>query len=70
MSLFKKFGKWVGRRAGEGSTYAGIVTVIAPIVATKLGLPVEDTALILTKVIGGIMIGATSRNHPPLSEQV
>jgi VIT1/CCC1 family predicted Fe2+/Mn2+ transporter len=78
MSLFKKLGKWAARRATEGSTMVGVAlpvvtSVIAPIVAAKLGLSVEEVMPVLTKVslgIGGILIGATSRNHPPISEQV
>jgi hypothetical protein len=68
--MLKSIARWAKRRLDEGTTYAGIITVAAPIIAQKMGLPLDVTTQILTQVVGGIMIGATTKNHPPFEEQI
>lgn len=70
MSIFKKVGQWAKRRAVEGSTVIGIGMVLAPSVAPVLGMPVEATASMLAYVIGGVLAGATTRNHTPPNDRL
>lgn len=70
MSIFKKIGRWAKRRAAEGSTVVGLGMVLAPIIAPKLGLDVDATAGMISYVVGGILTGATTRNHTPPNERI
>lgn len=70
MSVFKKIGRWAKRRAGEGSTVMGIGMILAPTVAPIIGLPVDTAAGMIAYVLGGVLTGATTRNHTPPGERV
>ncbi len=67
MSL-KKVGRWFKRRASESSTLVGVTTIIAPIIAPKLGLPVDVTTQLIMTGIGALLAGATTKNHTPVHE--
>lgn len=69
MGLLKKVGRWAKRRATEGSTIVGVSTIIAGAVAPSLGVPVDQTAQLLATVLGGLLIGATTKNHTPRDER-
>jgi hypothetical protein len=60
MGLFKSIGRWAKRRVTEKSTIAGVATVLAGVLAPKLGLPLDQTAQIIGVVLGGVLVGATT----------
>ena len=68
MSL-KKIAKWAKRRLLERSTYVGLATAAAALGAEKLGVQIGQVGELVGVVTGALLIGATTSQHPPISEQ-
>lgn len=52
-----KFLSKIGRRLTERSTLGGVAVLAAPVVAQKLGLPVDVAMQGISLVLGGALIG-------------
>jgi hypothetical protein len=63
MGLFKSIGRWAKARAKEKSTLAGVSVLIAGAVAPRLGLPVGETAEILSTGIGLVLMAVTTKKE-------
>lgn len=49
--------KWIGRRAKERSTYAGVAIVASALGAQKLGVQIDQIGQAVGLIVGGGLIG-------------
>ena len=54
--------KWLGKRAKERSTYAGVAVVASALGAHKLGVQVDQIGQIVGLVVGGGLMGAQTKD--------
>ena len=58
--MFKKIGKWFGKRAKERSTYAGVAVIASMLGAHQLGMQIDQVGQAVGLIIGGGLIGTQS----------
>jgi len=58
--MFKKAGKWFGKRAKERSTYAGVAVIASMLGAHQLGVQIDQIGQAVGLIVGGGLI-ATQR---------
>lgn len=49
--------KWIGRRAKERTTYAGIAVIASALGAQKLGVQIDQIGQAVGLIVGGGLIG-------------
>lgn len=56
---FKKITRWIGRRAKERSTYAGLATIATIAGAEKLGVQIDQVGIAASLILGGGLVAHT-----------
>ena len=54
--------KWLGNRAKERSTYAGVAIIASALGAQKLGVQIDQVGQAVGLIVGGGLIGTQTRN--------
>ena len=54
--------KWIGRRAKERTTYAGIAVIASALGAQKLGVQIDQIGQAVGLIVGGGLIGTQKLN--------
>lgn len=54
--------KWLGGRAKERSTYAGVAIIASALGAQKLGVQIDQVGQAVGLIVGGGLIGTQTRN--------
>lgn len=49
--------KWIGRRAKERTTYAGVAVIASALGAQKLGVQIDQIGQAVGLIVGGGLIG-------------
>lgn len=49
--------KWIGRRAKERTTYAGVAVIASALGAQKLGMQIDQIGQAVGLIVGGGLIG-------------
>lgn len=58
----KKVTKWLGQRAKERSTYAGVAVIASMLGAHKLGVQIDQIGQAVGLIVGGGLIGTQSQD--------
>jgi len=54
--------KWLGKRAKERSTYAGVAVIVSALGAQKLGVQIDQIGQAVGLIVGGGLIGTQTRD--------
>lgn len=60
--MLKNVGKWLGKRAKERSTYAGVAIIASALGANKLGVQIDQFGQAVGLIVGGGLIGTQNRD--------
>lgn len=58
----KKITKWLGKRAKERSTYAGVAVIASLLGAHEVGVQIDQIGQAVGLIVGGGLIGAQTRD--------
>ena len=61
--MFKKAGKWFGKRAKERSTYAGVAVIASMLGAHQLGMQIDQIGEAVGLIIGGGLIATQAEGQ-------
>ncbi len=60
--MLKNVGKWIGKRAKERSTYAGVAIIASALGAHKLGVQIDQIGQAVGLIVGGGLVASQTND--------
>lgn len=60
--MLKKVSKWLGKRAKERSTYAGVAIIASSLGAHELGLQIDQIGQAVGLIVGGGLMASQTKD--------
>ena len=60
--MFKKIASWIGKRAKERSTYAGVAVIASMLGADKVGMQIDQVGQAVGLIVGGGLMASQTKD--------